>query len=78
MYKIWLKGIFEGIFSSKPIIEGRDSWRDFLLEKYNEGISEGIFLLEKYNEGILEGRRNTGLDCKMSQDIGHTMTWLLD
>ena len=51
--------IYEGIFEEI-----------FLLEKYNEGIFEGIFLLEKHNEGILEGRRNTGIDCKMSQDIG--------
>ena len=55
-----------------------DFQRYFLLEKYNEAIFEGIFLLEKYNEGILEGRRNTGIDCKMSQDIGQTITQLLD
>ena len=48
------------------------------MEKYNEGIFQGIILLEKHIEGILEGRRNTGIDCKMSQDIGQTITQLLD
>ena len=56
----------------------RDFRRDFLLEKYNEGIFEGIFLLEKYNEGSVEGRRYTGMDCIMSQDFGQTITQLQD
>ena len=48
------------------------------MEKYNEGIFEGIFLLEKYNEGSVEGRRYTGMDCIMSQDFGQTITQLQD
>ena len=48
------------------------------MEKYNEGIFEGIFLLEKSNEGNVEGRRNKDIDCTMSQDFGQTITQLLD
>ena len=77
MYKIWLEGIFEGIFSSKSIIEGILEgifyWRNI-----TKGFSKGFFLLEKYNEGSVEGRRYTGMDCIMSQDFGQTITQLQD
>ena len=72
MYKIWLKGIFEGISSSKSIFEG-------ILEGIFTGeYNEGIFSRKKYNEGIVEGRLNTCMDCIMSRDFGQTITQLLN
>ena len=32
--------------------------------------------MEKSIEGIVEGKRNTGIDCTMSQDFGQTITQL--
>ena len=54
MYKIWLEGISEGIFSTKSINEGIFEGI-FYCRNITKGFSKGFFLLEKHNEGILEG-----------------------
>ena len=73
-----LEGIFEGIFSSKSIIEGISEglfyWRNMM-----KGFLKGfIYWRYTYNEGIVECRRDTGMNCIMSQDVGQTTTQLPD